>query len=209
MANPTTFPGDIIVAGNARVSGVITPAKDRDEILSIEERVVTLPWSIWRIHDNIAGLPPAAAASDDLGLVAGVLGTNFPCIQSVDFGGTTTTAYIRAQIPIPADYVAGQPFKIRFHAGMLVVADTSCTLDIVCYESDTENLVGADLASAAVADNIKSATFANVDFTITPTTLSPGDFLDVRVSIVGTDAGNAAPLITAVIGLVQLVYNGR
>lgn len=209
MASPTTFPGDIVVAGNARISGVITPAKDRDEILSIEERVMTLPWSLWRIWDNLAALPPVAAATDDLGLVPGTLGTNFPCVQSVDFGGTTTTAYIRAQIPVPADYVAGQSFKIRFHAGMLVVADTSCTLDIVCYKSDTENLVGADLASAAVADNIKSATFADVDFTITATSLSPGNFLDVRVSIVGTDVGNAAPLITAVIGLVQLVYNGR
>lgn len=209
MANPTTLPGDLIVPGNCRISGVISPAKDRDEVLSIEERVMTLPWSIWRIHDNIAGLPPAAAASDDLGLVAGVLGTNFPSVQTIDFGGTTTTAYIRAQIPVPADYVAGQTFKIRFHAGMIVVADTACTLDITCYKSDTENLVGADLASAATPDNILSATFSDVDFTITATSLAPGDFLDVRVSIVGTDAGNAAPLITAVIGLVQLVYNGR
>jgi hypothetical protein len=209
MSSPTTFPGDVIVPGNLRVGGSITPTLERDQILAIEERVATLPWSLFRIHDNIAGLPPAAAASDDLGLVAGALGTNFPSLQSVDFGGTSTTAYIRGQIPVPADYVAGQTFKIRFHAGMLVVADTTCTLDIVCYKSDTEDGVGADLASAAVANNIKSATFADVDFTITSTSLSPGDFLDVRIVITGVDAGNAAPLITAVIGLIQLVYNGR
>lgn len=207
MANPTTLPGDLIVPGNARISGIITPAKDREDVLAIEERVMTLPWSIWRVHDNLAALLPVAAATDDLGLVPGALGTNFPSVQSVDFGGTTTTAYMRAQIPIPADYVAGQTFKIRFHAGMLVAADDACTVDIVCYKSDRENLVGADLASAAV--DINSTSFVDADFTITSTSLSPGDFLDVRVAITGTDAGNAAPLITAVIGLVQLVYNGR
>lgn len=209
MAYPTNFPGDIVVAGDARIVGSITPAKDRDEVLSIEERVMTLPWSFWRVHDNLAALLPVVAATDDLGLVPGVLGTNFPSVQSVDFGGTSTTAYMRAQIPVPADYVAGQSFKIRFHAGMLTVADTACTLDIVCYKSDTENLAGSDLASAASANNIMSTTFADVDFTITAASLAPGDFLDVRVSIVGTDAGNLAADITAVIGLIQLVYNGR
>jgi hypothetical protein len=209
MPNPTTLPGDLIVPGNARITGNISPAKNKSDVLAIEERIHAVPWSIWRVHDAIGTNLPATAATDDLGLVAGVLGTAVPTVQSVDFGGTTTTAYMRAQIPVPVDYVAGQSFKVRFHAGMLIVADTTCTLDMVAYRSDEEAAASADLASAASANNIKSVTFADVDFTITSTSLNPGDMLDVRVSIDGDDAGNAAPDITAVIGAVKLVYGGR
>jgi hypothetical protein len=209
MATGGTCNGDFVVNGNLRISGAVSPLKDAADLLAIEEKIWTIPWSLWRVHDAIGTNLPAAAADDDLGLVAGVLGTAAPSVQSVDFGATTTTAYMRAQLPIPADYVAGQSLKLRFHGGMLVIADDDCTLDIVAYKSDEEAAVGADLASAAVADNINSATFADIDFTITASSLAPGDVLDVRVSIVGTDAATVTDNVTAVIGAVKMVYNGR
>ena len=209
MSTGLVVNGDAVVSGALRLGGAISPLKNASDLLAVEEKTQTLPWTIWRVYDAIATNLPAAASGDDLGLVAGTLGTAAPSVQSVDFGATTTTAYMRAQIPIPADYVAGQTLKLRFHAGMLVVADANCTLDMVAYASDEEAGVGADLASAAVTDNIKSITFADVDFTITATSLNPGDVLDVRVSITGTDAATGTDNVTAVIGAVQLVYNGR
>lgn len=210
MANPTTFPGDIIVAGNARVSGNITPLKNKSDILANEEREKVVPFSSFRVWNDHDAVLPETPAADDLGLVGGAFATNSPSIQTVDFGGTSTTAYARALIEVPQDYVAGQSFKLRFHAGMhTTVADTTCTLDVEVHKSDEERGISADLASAAVANNIKSLSYADVDFTITATTLNPGDILDVRVSINGVDAGNLGVDISGVIGAVKIVYMGR
>jgi len=209
MSTGLVVNGDAVISGDLRLGGGITPLKDASDLLAVEEKTWTIPWTLWRVHDAITTNLPATAGTDDLGLVAGVLGTAAPSVRSVDFGAINTTAYMRAQLPIPADYVAGQSLKLRFHAGMRVVADDTCTLDIVAYKSDEEAAVGADLASAAVADNINSDTFADIDFTITASSLNPGDVLDVRVSIVGTDAATVTDNVTAVIGAVQMVYNGR
>jgi hypothetical protein len=209
MPNQTTFPGGIVVNGDIRVSGKIQPAIARANILSLVELAqYTVPWSLWRVHDAIATNLPAAAADDDLGLVGGTFGSASPSIQSVDFGGTSTTAYARAQIPLPAEYEAGQTVTLRFHAGMLVVADDSCTLDVVCYETDEEAGISADICATA-AQSINSATLADMDFTITPSALTAGDLLDVRIVVAGTDAGNAAPNITAVIGAAKLLCDVR
>jgi hypothetical protein len=209
MPNPTTLPGDLIVPGTARITGNITPAKQRSEVLAVETKLWVVPWTLWRVWDAVQTNLPGTPATDDLGLVGGTFATAPPSIQTVDFGGTTTTAYARAQIPLPMDYVAGQSVVLRFHGGMITtIADTTCTLDIAAYRSDEEVGISADLASAASANNIKSLVFADVDFTITATALNPGDMLDTRVSINGDDAGNLG-VMAGVIGAVKLVYGGR
>ena len=209
MSTGLTVNGDAVVSGSLRLGGGISPLKTAAELLAVEEKTWTVPWTLWRIWDALTTNLPAVAATDDLALVAGTLGTNAPSIQSVDFGATNTTAYARAQLPIPADYVAGQSLKIRFHAGMTVVADTTCTLDMVAYKSDEDGTCSADLASAAGDNNIKSTSFGDVDFTITASTLNPGDMLDVRISIVGVDGITATDHVTAIIGAIQMVYYGR
>jgi hypothetical protein len=209
MAVGLSINGDAVVSGSLRLGGSITPLKGAADLLTPEEKIWTVPWALWRVWDAINTNLVTVAATDDLALVAGTLGTNSPSVQGQDSGGLNTTGYMRAQLPIPTDYVAGQSLKLRFHAGMLTsIADTTCTLDIVAYKSDEEAAVGADLASAAVANNIKSLVFADVDFTITASGLSPGDMLDVRVSINTVDGANAAVLIPC-IGAVKMVYYGR
>jgi len=209
MANPTTFPGDVVVPGNLRVSGSITPALARANILALSDlEPFTLPWTLWRVHDALNTNLPGTAAADDLALIGGTFGSASPTLQSVDFGGTTTTAYARAQIPVPWEYEDGQTVKLRFHAGMLTIADDSCTLDVECYETDEEAGIGSDICATAAQD-INSATFADFDFTITSSGLSAGDMLDVRIKVTGTDAGDAAANITAVIGAVQLLCDVR
>lgn len=209
MANPTTFPGDVVVAGNVRVTGTISPLKNKADVLANESHEQVIPLTHWRVWDAIATNLPATPATDDLGLVGGTFGTASPLIQTVDFGGTSTTGYARAQITVPPDYVAGQSFTMRFHAYCLTtLADTTLTLDCAVYRSDEEIGISADLCAAAVANNIKSLTPADVDFAITATAMNPGDILDVRVSINGVDGGDLG-VMRGVIGATKIVYFGR
>lgn len=210
MANPTTFPGDVVCSGDLRLTGSVTPLKNKSAILANESKEQVVPFSSLRVWDAFGTLLPATPATDDLGLVGGTFATNSPSVQTVDFGGTSTTAYARFLAEIPQDYVAGQSFKLRFHGGMhTTVADTTCTLDIAAYRSDEERGISADLASAAVANNIMSLSYVDVDFTITATTLNPGDILDVRMSINGVDSGDLGVDIRGVVGSIKMVYDGR
>ena len=209
MASATNFPGDIIVPGNIRVSGNISPLKAKSDVLSLVEHTWTVPWTLWRVHDAMQTNLPGAAADDDLGLIGGTFGTGVPSLQTVDFGGTDTTAYARAQIPLQANYEAGQSVKLRFHCGSLTtLPDAACTLDVVCYKSGEESLVSAGDICFTTVQTITPLTMADVDFTITATTLAPGDMLDTRIVLYGEDAGNVG-VMTLCIGAVQLLYYGR
>jgi hypothetical protein len=152
------------------------------------------------------------SATKTLELVGGTHGTGAPSLQTPDFGGNDAAAayYARGEIQLPAEYVAGQSVEIRVHAGMLTtVADQSATVDIAVYKSDEDGTSTGDLcADAAVSDNMNSLVFADIDFTITPTTLSPGDLLDVQITVTVDDNGDAG-VMKGCIGSVQLLCDIR
>ena len=216
MASPTTFPGDIVVSGNLRLTGNITPAMTKANVLELAElQAFTVPMSIWRKADAAeyqTFLAGADQATDDLSLVGGTFGTNAPSLQTDDFGGNLQADpyYARGEIQLPAEYVAGQSIEIRFHAGMLTtVADQSCTVDVDVYKSDEDSTSTGDLCDdAAVSDNMNSLVFADIDFTIAPATLSPGDLLDVRIKVTADDDGDAGEM-KACIGSIQLLCDVR
>jgi len=209
MASPTTFPGDVIIPGTARITGGITPTLARSSILAQSAlQEFNIPLTQWCVWDAMGSRLPSAASSDDLGLVAGTWASASPSIQSVDFGGTSTEAFARTMVALPWEYEAGQSVKIRIHAGMRVIADATCELDLVVYKSDEELGISSDLCATAIQD-MNSATYADFDFEITATSLSPGDLLDIRVEIDGTDAGDASANITGVIGATKLLCDVR
>lgn len=200
MANPTTLPGDLVIPGNLRVAGSISPALARTSILAQAElQAFTIPWTAWRVWDAMHTNLPGAGATDDLGLVDGTWATDSPSLQTEDLKAAGATAnYARAQIPLPWEYETGQSVTLRLHAGMITtVADTTATLDVVCYETDEEAGIGADICATA-ATTINSLVFADIDFTITPTALAAGDLLDVRIHTAVNDGATA----TAVIGCI-------
>lgn len=169
------------------------------------EGVLSLLAKDFRVHDAIQSSLPTTAASDDLALIAGTFGTDTPTIQSADPGGTSVTAYARIQVPIPADYQPGGRLTLRAHAGVLTsVADTSCTLDAQVYAADRAGGASADLCATA-AQSMNSLTFADLDFTITPTGRQAGDVLDIRLTVAAVDAGNAAAIVPE-ISAVELIY---
>lgn len=204
------FPGSIVVAGDINMTGALSPTKTRTQLLAITELAeFTVPWTLWRIWNAVHTNLPGTAATDDLALVeTGGFGTASPSIQGLDFGGGATTAYARAQIPVPWCYAAGQTVVLQFHAGILTtVADDYTNLDLVCYETDEEAGISADICFSA-EQSINSLVLADTNFTITPTNLVAGDLLDVRIRVTGNDAGNLGVMVP-IIGAVKLLCDVR
>jgi len=210
MATGGTINGDLVVNGNLRLSGLMTPTRTRAEILSqVDLCTLLIPWTAWRIWDNVvAPLGATALSDDDLLMTGGTFGTDPPCIQAGDVKAVSKTRYARCQVVLPWDYVAGQTVTLRLHAGMVTtVAGTSCELDVVAYESDEELGLSADLCATA-AQSMNSLTFADLDFVITPTGLVAGSLLDIRIEIASVDAATGTAVIPT-IGAAKLLYDAR
>lgn len=151
-----------------------------------------------RVHDSGAMLP-TTAASDDLGIGVGTLGTQDFYLTTSDAKATTVTQYARFQVQVPYDYDAGETVQIVVNGEMdTTVSDTTATVDLEVYKSDLDGTVGTDICATA-AQSINSLTAADKTFTVTAASLNPGDLLDVRVTIAITDSATG----TAVIGRVN------
>jgi len=202
MASPVSLPGDLIVAGSIRLNGSLTPAIAKANILALAElQPFPIPLTDFRVWDAMQTVLPGTPATDDLGLVGGTFGTATPSLRSEDLktaGATNKRA--RVLVQLPWDYQAGQSVTLRFKAGMITtVADTTATLDCEAFklQDDPDDAIGSDLVSTA-ATTMNSLTFANIDFVVTPTGLSPGDILDVRITCAVNDAAGATAVIAGV-----------
>lgn len=210
MANITTLPGDLNVSnGQIRHKNDFSPPIARAQLAQRTLAKFVIPLTAWRIWDSLITTLPAAGSNDDLGLVQGTFGTGSPSLQTGDVKALgAVTRYARALIPIPPDYEAGQTLQLRCHAGMLTNdADNSATLDVQAYKSDGEAGIGSDLVTTA-ATSINDVAYADVDFTIDGTGLSPGDWLDVRIAIATNDAATGSAVIGC-IGEVALLADLR
>lgn len=201
MGNPVMYPEDVTIGGNLRVNGSITPAKAKSSILALAElQAFPIPLTDFRVWDAMQTNLPGTPSSDDLGLVGGTFGTGTPSIRTEDLKAAgATNKYARVLVQLPWEYEAGQSVSLRFKAGMITtVADTTATLDVEAYklQADPDDAIGSDLISTA-ATTINSTTFADVTFVVTPTSLSPGDILDVRVKIAVNDGATATAVIAA------------
>jgi len=89
--------------------------------------------------------------------------------------------------------------RIVATAGMVTtVADTSCTVDFEVYLCAKTTLAsGSDLVTTS-ATTINSTSFAAKNFDLTSAGLSPGDMLDIRISIACTDAATVTAVIPAI-----------
>ena len=151
-------------------------------------------------------------ATNTLKYVPGTHGTNAPSLQTDNFQNNHAAAsYVaRGEIQIPWEYIAAGSVTLRLHAGMLTtVASVACTLDLEVYKSDEDSTSTGDLVpSTTTAQDMNSDSFADFDFALTSTTLSPGDLLDVEITVSADDDGDAGAM-TACIGSVQLLCDVR
>lgn len=202
MANPTSLPGDLIVAGNIRLNGTLSPAVAKANILALAElQAFPIPLTDFRVWDAMQTALPGTPATDDLGLVGGTFGTATPSLRTEDLkaaGATNNRA--RVLVQLPWEYQAGQSVSLRFTAGMITtVSDTTATLDCEAYklQSDPDDAIGSDLVTT-VATTINSTTFANIDFVLTSSGLSPGDILDIRLTTAVNDGATGTAVIAGI-----------
>lgn len=196
--------GDMRITGDLQVNGTL-PTYSRTWLQQDPNALFAVPWASLRVWDAAATNLPATSASDDLGLYGGTFASATPKISTGDVKAAGCTRYARFQFQIPAEYDAGASVTLRAHAGMTTtVADTSALLDVECYKSDREAGLGSDLCATA-AQSINSLTDADKDFVITPTGLSAGDVLDIRLTIVVVDAATGAAVIADIGALEMLV----
>jgi hypothetical protein len=184
------------IAGNADIA----TTKLAQRVLA--ESIIPLTQA--RTWDSVAVNLPAAATSDDLGLVSGTFGTNPARITAGDvkaLGPTTRRLYLA--IPIPANYEDGQTIQLQIRAKMeTTVADVSCTLDAEAYVG-ADGAVGSDLVTTA-AQSMNSLSAAAYTFTINATGVDPGDLLEVRLSISSNDAATATAVTPAIYSIALL-----
>lgn len=202
MAYPTSFPGDIIVAGNIRLNGTLSPAVAKANILALAElQPFPIPLTDFRVWDAMQTPLPGTPVTDDLGLVGGTFATATPSLRSEDLktaGATNKRA--RVLVQLPWEYESGQSITLRFKAGMITTAaDTTATLDVEAYklQADPDDAIGSDLVTTA-ATTMNSLVFADIDFVVSPSGLSPGDILDIRVTAAVNDGGSGTAVIAGI-----------
>lgn len=216
MAN-TTIPTDVTVTGTLTANalsvttasitnGMVSPNAALSRSKLAQDTVQPYPVNLMdlRVHDALQTNLPGTAATDDLALDSGTFGTEAAHVTAGDLKSAgATTRYARCLIPIPMEYDDAETLEIRVSAGMLTtVADASCTVDVEAYALDEDTTLTADLCATA-AQSCNSLTFANLDFTITATSLVSGQILDVRLAIACNDAATGT-VVEPVIGALKL-----
>lgn len=208
MTTVAKIDGDLRVGGDLTVDGSI-PSVARTDI--VQETLAKFPIPLWafRVHDALQTNLPGTSANDDLGFSTGTIGTDSPKLTTGDLKAAgATTRYARVQVPLPAEYDAGETVKLRISGGMeTTAADTSATVDVQCYKVDREGAVGSDICATGAQD-INDTTFGDDDFTITPTGLTAGDVLDIRIAVAVNDGATGTAVI-ATIGAVELLCDIR
>lgn len=207
MALAQQIIGDLTVTGSITASS-LTGGVDRSNITKTLLNMYPLPVMDFRVWDAFQTLI-ATAGTDDLGVSAGVWGTGTPYVQSSDGKATTITQYARTMFTLPPEYVSGDSMTLRVYAGMLTtVSDTTATVDAEVFAVGASTLIsGTDLVTTS-ATTINSLTFANVDFTMTPTGRAAGDVLDIRLRIAITD-GATVTVVRGAISKAQLLLTIR
>lgn len=146
---------------------------------------------IWDATTNTAlGATPASA--DDFGITAGTFLTSDPSLRSSDAKATTVTSKARFAYTVPTGYVAGQPITLRANAGMVTtISDGTATIDaqVVRRGAPTVDICATN------ATTINTLAGGNVDFTLTPTNVVPGDVLDIVMTSAVTDSETGTAVI--------------
>lgn len=202
MTTVARIVGDLEVVGSVKATEGLGNPLDRTYLKEDPLAVFPVPFVSFRVHDALQTVLPGTSASDDLGLYGGTFGTSQPLIRTYDVKAAgSLTLRARALVQLPECYIAAESVKLRLSAGMVTtVADTACTVDVEAYRVGKDNSLGSDICATG-ATTMNSTTFANKDFTITAASLSPGDVLDIRITIAVNDAATATAVIAALGGI--------
>lgn len=197
----------MVVAGTVRCEGIV-PAQDRSDFAQEPSTVFPVLLTDARVWDAIATVLPGTSATDDLALDGGTFGTSPPTIRTSDLKAAgATTRYCRfPNVRIPDNYDTGYTVKLRISGGMITTAaDTAATVDVEAWRIDKDGTIGASDLCATAAQSINDTAFADKEFILTPTTLEPGDILDIRITVTVNDGATGTAVIGAIAAIDLLV----
>lgn len=140
----------------------------------------------WRVWDAIQTNAVGTAANDDLA-VGGVFGTDSPSLDSGAVTNATATRLTACHIPVPANYVAGQPVTITVTVQEVDAAQVAATVIVSAHL--VSNPSGTDLYAGAAVTMVGAATPTDKDFSLTATAIAPGDSIFLRVGMTLNDTG--------------------
>lgn len=133
---------------------------------------------------------PTLADGSALGLSACTHGTGAPVLESGYYNGDVREESARLLLPLPGDYRPGGAITLDVQAVGASLA-VGMTLGASAYRTNGEGgLAGGELCQTAAAD--LSTDWAGYPFVLDPDTLSPGDVLDLRVTLSGDDTSGSA-----------------
>lgn len=216
------FTGGIEVQGSSILSGGISnlasgtitnteisasAAIARSKLAQDNNQKYGVPFTSMRVWNAPHTFLPSAGASDDLGLVNGGSGFGNDCLvlKTSDIDGTTVNQYARFEVIVPMEYQSGETCQVIIYGGVTAATSSDTTVDLEVHESLGTGSVATDLCNTA-AQSINNTTFASKTFSISPTTFIPGDYLDCRVKISGTDDGSGGAKY-GVIGKIHFTFD--
>lgn len=154
----------------------------------VTETGQTIPLRLTQARDD-DGQPMAAAASaGKFGLSVGGWGTGGMKIVGEAANANTKTDDMLIEVALPQNYEAGTDLTFAIVARVDTPLNTTATIDVEAYLSDTNGGVGSDLCSTA-GQACNSATWATYTFTIAGATLAPGRTVEVYIRGVANDGG--------------------
>jgi hypothetical protein len=194
---------DVRISGTLAIKETGISAQTRASILK-QDALVIFPVRLTglRVWDAFHTNLPGTAATDDLALIGGTFGTSPPVVSAGDCKALgATSRYARFMVELPECYEAGETVTLSLSAGVVTtVASVSCTVDVECYKIDKIGGIGSDLCTTA-ATTINSLVFAAKSFTITPSGLTAGDVLDIRLTIAVNDAATVTAVTPTIAGI--------
>ena len=194
---------DVRISGTLAIKETGVSAQTRLTILK-QDALTIFPIRLTglRVWDAFHTNLPGTAAADDLALIGTTFGSTAPVITAGDCKALgATSRYARFMVELPECYEAGETVTLSLSAGMVTtVASSSCTVDVECYKIDKITGIGSDLCTTS-ATTINSLVFAAKAFTITPSGLTAGDVLDVRLTIACNDAATGTAVTPTIAGI--------
>lgn len=195
----TQLDGDVTITGGLTIRGAL-PAITRSSLVQETYSAFAVPLTSLRVFDDFkTAIATPGTSDDDLGFSQGVFGTGVPYVSAGDVKAVTKTRKARFVYQVPMNYVAGQVARFSLYAGTLTtISDTTTTLDLEVFKQGSNTLItGSDLYVSS-AQSIRSLTFADIQFDLTVTSLSPGDYLDVLITIASVDAATVTAVTPAI-----------
>jgi hypothetical protein len=195
MANQ--IDSDLTINGGLNVLGTLTANVSRGSMIAEANTIVSIPITTWRT----ATTTPVAlgtASGTDLGVAASAVGTGSIYLTTSVASGSPSQLG-RVSVSLPPEYVAGTTVYLRAYHGTVTAVPAAATCGFRAYKSAKTAVLnaGSNLVTTSAVSNT-SATLVASTFTLTSTSLSPGDLLDVEITLAASAAGSGLCICTAV-----------